>query len=61
MGTDSTAVVAAYIAGKSVDGVAKEFGITYGQARKAIVDSGTPIRNASDRLKGKTRAKKSVL
>jgi hypothetical protein len=61
MSLDTTAVVAAYTAGKSVYGVAKEFGITYGQARKAIVDSGTPIRDASARLKGKTRTKKSVL
>lgn len=61
MAADSTAVVAAYVAGKSVDGVAKEFGITYGQAKKIIVSAGTPIRNASDRLKGKTRAKKSMV
>jgi hypothetical protein len=58
---DNTLIVAAYVAGKSVDGVAKEFGVTYGQARKVIVDSGTPIRDASARLKGKTRTKKSVL
>ena len=44
-----------YTAGKSVDEIAKELGITYGKARKLIADSGTPIRNTSDRLKGKTR------
>ena len=47
-----------YTAGKSVDEVAKELGITYGKARKLIADSGTPIRNTSDRLKGKTRKAK---
>lgn len=50
-----------YNSGKSVDAVAKELSITYAQAKKLIVESGTPIRNASDRLKGKTRAKKSVI
>jgi hypothetical protein len=44
-----------YTAGKSVVEVAQELGITYGKARKLIADSGTPIRNTSDRLKGKTR------
>ena len=45
-------------AGKSVVEVAQELGITYGKARKLIADSGTPIRNTSDRLKGKTRKAK---
>ena len=44
-----------YTAGKSVIEVAQELSITYGKARKLIADSGTPIRNTSDRLKGKTR------
>jgi hypothetical protein len=44
-----------YASGKSVDEVATELGITYGKARKLIADEGTPIRNTSDRLKGKTR------
>jgi predicted transcriptional regulator len=47
-----------YKAGQSVDEIAKELGITYGKARKLIADSGTPIRNTSDRLKGKTRKAK---
>lgn len=47
-----------YTAGKSVVEVAQELGITYGKARKLIADSGTPIRNTSDRLKGKTRKAK---
>jgi len=49
---------ALYTAGKSVVEVAQELGITYGRARKLIADSGTPIRNTSDRLKGKTRKSK---
>ena len=49
---------ALYSAGKSVVEVAQELGITYGKARKLISDSGTPIRNTSDRLKGKTRKNK---
>jgi len=49
---------ALYTAGKSVVEVAQELGITYGKARKLIQDSGTPIRNTSDRLKGKTRKSK---
>jgi hypothetical protein len=47
-----------YTEGKSVVEVAQELGITYGKARKLIADSGTPIRNTSDRLKGKTRKAK---
>ena len=50
---------ALYTGGLSVDAVAKKLGITYGQAKKAIEASGTPLRNASDRLKGKTRTKKT--
>ena len=49
---------ALYSAGKSVDEVAKVLGITYGKARKLIAESGTGIRNTSDRLKGKTRKAK---
>lgn len=47
-----------YTSGKSVVEVAQELGITYGKARKLIADSGTEIRNTSDRLKGKTRKSK---
>lgn len=44
-----------YAAGKSVSEVAQETSITYAKARKLIADSGTPIRDASSRLKGRTR------
>ena len=54
----SNQVAALYRAGKSVDEVATELSITYGKARKLIAESGTPIRNTSDRLKGKTRKAK---
>ncbi len=54
----SNQAAALYSAGKSVDEVAKELSITSGKARKLIADSGTPIRNTSDRLKGKTRKAK---
>ena len=54
----SQQAAALYTAGKSVVEVAQELGITYGKARKLISDSGTPIRNTSDRLKGKTRKNK---
>ena len=54
----SNQAAALYRAGKSVDEVATELSITYGKARKLIAESGTPIRNTSDRLKGKTRKAK---
>lgn len=54
----SNQAAALYRAGKSVDEVATELRITYGKARKLIAESGTPIRNTSDRLKGKTRKAK---
>ena len=54
----SNQAAALYSAGKSVDEVATELSITYGKARKLIAESGTPIRNTSDRLKGKTRKAK---
>lgn len=44
-----------YSAGKPVVEVAKELGVTYGKARRLINESGTPIRDASSRLKGRTR------
>lgn len=44
-----------YASGQTVDQIAKGNGITYSQARKLIVASGTPIRDASSRLKGRTR------
>jgi hypothetical protein len=48
-----------YMSGQTVYQVAVSNGITYGQARKLIVASGTPIRDASSRLKGRTRTKAS--
>lgn len=44
-----------YSSGKPVVEVAKELGITYGKARRLINESGTTIRDASTRLKGRTR------
>ena len=49
-----------YIDGKPVVEVAKELGITYGKARRLIGESGTSIRDASARLKGRTRPKMSA-
>jgi hypothetical protein len=55
--TDVTPQAAAqlYAKGMPVVEVAKELGITYGKARKLIDASGTTIRDASTRLKGRTR------
>ncbi len=53
-----TQAASLYTSGKSVVEVAQELGITYGKARKLIQESGTEIRNTSDRLKGKTRKAK---
>ena len=47
-----------YTEGKSVVEVAQALGVTYGKARKLIADAGTPIRDTSARLKGKTRKAK---
>lgn len=44
-----------YSTGKSVAEVAAELSITYSKARRLIKDSGTPVRDASARLKGRTR------
>jgi transcription antitermination factor NusA-like protein len=57
MSTELTAQRAGelYTAGKSVIEVAREHSMTYAQVRKLIGASGTPIRNSSDRLKGRTR------
>lgn len=44
-----------YAGGKSVAEVAAELSVTYSAARKMIKDSGTPVRDASARLKGRTR------
>jgi hypothetical protein len=57
MSTELTAQRAGelYASGQSVIEVAREYSMTYAQVRKLISASGTPIRNASDRLKGRTR------
>jgi hypothetical protein len=57
MSTELTAQRAGelYASGQSVIEVAREYNMTYAQVRKLIGASGTPIRNASDRLKGRTR------
>jgi hypothetical protein len=44
-----------YTSGMSVIEVAQATNISYGKARKLIADSGTPVRDASSRLKGRTR------
>jgi hypothetical protein len=49
-----------YVSGQTVYQVAVSNGITYGKARQLIVASGTPIRDASSRLKGRTRKKASA-
>jgi hypothetical protein len=49
------AAASLYTAGKPVVEVAKDLGITYGKARKLIAQSGTDLRDASSRLKGRTR------
>jgi transposase-like protein len=63
MSTEITPQQAAqlYINGKPVVEVAKELGITYGKARRLINESGTSIRDASSRLKGRTRPSKPVV
>jgi len=44
-----------YSTGKSVAEVAAALNVTYSKARRLIQDSGTPVRDASARLKGRTR------
>lgn len=48
-----------YSTGKSVAEVATQMSITYSKARRLIKDSGTPVRDASSRLKGRTRKARS--
>jgi hypothetical protein len=57
MSTELTAQRAGelYASGMSVIEVAREHNLTYSKVRKLIADSGTPIRDASSRLKGRTR------
>lgn len=44
-----------YSSGHAVEAIAKELGVTYRTARKALVLSGTELRDPSTRLKGRTR------
>lgn len=45
-----------YVAGKSVIEIARAFSTTYSKTRKLLAINGTELRNASDRLKGRTRS-----
>jgi transposase len=47
-----------YQEGMSIDAVAKELGVTYRTARKAIRGSGVALRDPSARLRGRTRPDK---
>lgn len=49
-----------YVSGMSIESVAKELGVSYRTARKAIFTSGTLLRNPSDRLRGRTRPKWTI-
>lgn len=49
-----------YTSGQSVIEVARAYGMTYAQVRKLLAANGTEIRNASERLKGRTRTRKSA-
>lgn len=49
-----------YTSGQSVIEVARAYGMTYAQVRKLLATNGTEIRNASERLKGRTRTRKSA-
>jgi transposase-like protein len=47
-----------YVGGLSIEAVAKEMGIAYRTARKAILSRGVELRNPSERLVGRTRPDK---
>ena len=49
-----------YVNGLSIDDVAKTLGVSYRTARKAIYNSGTLLRNPSERLRGRTRPKWTI-
>lgn len=49
-----------YASGLSIDAVALELGVSYRTARKAIFNSGTLLRNPSERLRGRTRPKWTI-
>lgn len=56
----TAAVAALYTGGKSIVEVASALSITYGKARKLLAASGTPLRDSSERLKGRTRPVKAT-
>lgn len=60
MKADKIAAQAAsmYEDGMSIEGVAKELGIAYRTARKAIYSTGVEARGPSERLLGRTRPDK---
>lgn len=47
-----------YREGHSIDAVAREFGVAYRTARKAIFSQGVTLRGPSERLVGRTRPDK---
>ena len=47
-----------YQEGQSIESVAKELGVAYRTARKAIFSQGVVLRDPSERLKGRTRPDK---
>ena len=48
-----------YSEGKTVIEVARQYGTTYSKVRKLLAAENVEIRNASARLKGRTRTKAS--
>jgi orotate phosphoribosyltransferase-like protein len=56
----STRASQLYLSGLSVDAVASELEVSYRTARKAILYSGTILRDPSQRLVGRTRPKWTI-
>ncbi len=52
-------VAVLYATGKTLGEVAIELNVTYNQVRKLIKASDTPVRSASDRLKGRKYKKRA--
>lgn len=50
-----------YEGGLSIEGVAKELGVAYRTARKAIYSQGVVARDPSARLVGRTRPDKQLI
>jgi len=47
-----------YLEGYSIEAIAREMGVAYRTARKAIFSRGVELRGPSERLKGRTRPDK---